>query len=166
MKVAIDVFYKEETAKIVTAIFDNWFDELPQKIIVKNKTPVSAYIPGEFYKRELPCLVDAISDLNIEEIEVIIIDGYVYLDNMEKPGLGFYLYEYLGGKLPVIGVAKNPFHLNTKYVKNVYRGKSSQPLYVTSVGTDLNKAAEDITSMWGQYRMPNILKLIDTETKK
>jgi deoxyribonuclease V len=166
MKLAIDVFYQEDAAKIVAAVFNQWPDQAPEKIVVKYKSPIAAYTPGAFYKRELPCLTDIIEDFNLNEVDVIIIDGYVYLDDDGKPGLGAHLYEHLKGAVPVIGIAKTSFHLNIKHVKEVYRGASKQPLYVTAIGTDLFQAAQDIKNMYGEYRMPQILKLIDTETKR
>jgi deoxyribonuclease V len=166
MKIAIDVFYKENSAKIVAVVFEKWEDEFPQKIVIKEIEPIYPYIPGEFYKRELPCLVEILLDFDIDNIDVIIIDGYVYLDDASKPGLGAYLYEYLNKNIPVIGVAKTTFHLNIKSVKDVYRGKSQKPLYVTSIGIDLDDAANHIQNMYGEHRMPYLLKLVDTETKK
>lgn len=166
MKLAIDVFYKDDTAKIVAAAFDHWADRTPTDLFIKYKTPVDKYISGEFYKRELPCLSDLISDLDLNEIEVVIIDGYVYLDNDGKPGLGARLYEHLNGAVPVVGVAKTYFANNKKHVVEVKRGKSQQPLYVTAIGIELCSVAHDIKCMYGEYRMPYILKLIDTETKK
>lgn len=166
MKLAIDVFYEGNTAKIVAAVFDQWTDKAAEKVIVKHKSPIMEYEPGAFYKRELPCLLEIIADFNLNDIEVVIIDGYVYLDDEAKRGLGARLFETLDSKIPVIGVAKTSFYLNTKYVENVYRGTSRQPLYVTAIGTDLEEAAANIKNMHGNYRMPDILKSIDTETKK
>ena len=166
MKIAIDVFYKEDTAKIVAAVFDHWTDQSPGKILIKYKSPVADYVPGEFYKRELPCLTAIIEDLELSKIEVIIVDGYVYLDDNCKPGLGTYLYRFLKEKVPVIGVAKTSYFQNAKLVKEVLRGESKQPLYITAIGIDLDQAALNIRSMHGGFRMPHILKLIDSETKK
>ena len=166
MKLAIDVFYKEQTAKIVAAVFNNWEDEQPHQIIVKYKSDILDYVPGEFFKRELPCLTEIISDFDISKIELIIIDGYVYLDDNKKLGLGAHLYQYLDGKLPIIGVAKTKFHNNTVNVKEVFRGTSKVPLFITAIGVDINDAAENIKNMYGENRMPKILKAIDTETKK
>ena len=45
------------------------------------------YVPGEFYKRELPCIIKLL-DLVEEHIDCIIIDGFVYLDGDTRPGLG------------------------------------------------------------------------------
>jgi len=39
--------------------------------------------------------------------EFIVIDGYVFTDGISRPGLGFYLYNSLSCKTPVIGVAKS-----------------------------------------------------------
>lgn len=166
MKIAIDVFYRENTAKIVAAVFDHWTDHSPNEFVIKYKSPVADYIPGEFFKRELPCLIEIIDDFELSKIEVIIIDGYVYLDDNHKPGLGTYLYQYLDGKVPIIGVAKTSYFQNAKLVKEVLRGKSKQPLYVTAFGVNLDEVAMDIWSMYGEFRMPHILKLIDSETKK
>jgi len=166
MKVAIDVYYQENSAKIVAATFNQWFDPLPEKIIIKYKSPVEEYTPGAFYKRELPCLIEVLKDFNLSKIDVIVIDGYVYLNDEGKPGLGAHLYEYFKGTIPIIGVAKTSFHNNTTHVKEVYRGTSKQPLYVTAIGTDLCQAEQHIRSMDGEHRMPHILKLIDTETKR
>jgi deoxyribonuclease V len=166
MKVAIDVYYQENSAKIVAATFNEWIDPLPEQVIIKHKNPVAEYTPGAFYKRELPCLIEVLKDFDLSKIDVVIIDGYVYLDDEGKPGLGAHLYEHLKGIVPIIGVAKTSFHNNTKHVKEVCRGTSKQPLYVTAIGTGLCEAEQHIKSMYGEHRMPHILKLMDTETKR
>lgn len=47
----------------------------------------------------------------------------------------------------------------------IFRGTSSKPLFITSAGIDLRDAAEHIEKMHGMYRMPTLLKLLDTYTK-
>ncbi|WP_207420305.1 hypothetical protein [Desertivirga brevis] len=49
------------------------------------------YIPGEFYKRELPGILSLLDKINFELIQAIIIDGFVILNDEGKPGLGGYL---------------------------------------------------------------------------
>jgi deoxyribonuclease V len=39
-------------------------------------------------------------------------------------------------------------------------------LYVTSIGMDVDVAAKKVLSMAGEFRMPTILKLLDTLTKE
>ncbi len=70
MKLAIDVFYKEQTAKIVAATFNNWEDEQAEQILVKYKSNILDYVPGEFFKRELPCLIEILSEFDLAKIEL------------------------------------------------------------------------------------------------
>ena len=79
--------------------------------------------------------------------------------------LGDYLYEQLGMQTPIIGVAKRPFYNNDKFVTEIYRGKSLAPLYITSIGINLQEASSYIRNMAGKYRIPNILKVIDQQTR-
>lgn len=124
------------------------------------------YIPGEFYKRELPCILKVIEKVNLAELEAIIIDGYVFIDNEKKFGLGGYLWESLNKKLPVIGVAKTSYMGNKDTIVELLRGESKNPLYISSIGIELNKAVELIKSMHGEYRIPTLLKELDKLTKQ
>lgn len=165
MVLAIDVYYKDDYAKVVGVLF-NWDGECPFRIIEEHVDSVEEYIPGEFYKRELPCILKIIEQTNLTEIEAIIIDGYVYVDNNKAFGLGAFLWKSLQEKIPVIGVAKTSFFKNKETVIEVYRGESKNPLYISSIGYDLNKATDLIKEMKGNYRIPDILKLLDTKTKE
>ena len=96
----------------------------------------------------------------------MVVDGYVCLNDDDKKGLGYYVFTYFEGKIPVIGVAKTSFHQNTKNVRPILRGVSTNPLYVTSIGVNVDEAANSIQSMAGAFRMPTLLKLMDTLTKE
>ena len=139
MIVCIDVDYKEDIAHVGAILFRNWTDEVGYKeyrLIVEN---IQEYIPGEFYKRELPCLTNILDTIS-EPIDIIVVDGYVWLTT-EKKGLGAYLYEFLNKKIPVIGVAKNRY----KDIENaieILRGDSQKKLYITSDGIDVRVAAD------------------------
>lgn len=163
---AFDVHYKENTAKIVCAVFNDWKASKADEYIVKYLSDVAEYEPGSFYKRELPCLMEVLKDLDLSEISHIIIDGFVYLDDAGKKGLGAYLYDGLPIKPAIIGVAKSSFHNNTIHVQAIKRGESNNPLFVTAVGMDLTEAADKIKNMTGNYRMPDLLKEVDTKTKE
>ena len=165
MKLAIDVYYYEGKAKTVGVLFNEWEDENPIRIESTYINEVEDYESGSFYKRELPCIVKLLENTDLKEIKVIIIDGYVYLDNNRKHGLGYYLYNYLDKKIPVIGVAKKSFHNNNLYVTSLLRGKSNNPLYITSIGIDLSEAVESIKKMHGVSRIPTLLKLTDRQTR-
>ena len=86
MLLAIDAYYKETKAQVVGVLF-NWEDENPKNILVETVERVEEYIPGEFYKRELPCLLKIVEKVNLSDLEAIIVDGHVYVEN-EKYGLG------------------------------------------------------------------------------
>ena len=164
MLLAIDAYYKETKAQVVGVLF-NWEDENPKNILVETVERVEEYIPGEFYKRELPCLLKIVEKVNLSDLEAIIVDGHVYVDN-EKYGLGGRVYEHLHCQVPVIGIAKSSFYANKDMTIEIYRGKSKTPLYISSIGTDLNDVAEKIINMKGEYRMPTILKTLDNLTKE
>jgi deoxyribonuclease V len=166
MIVVIDVHYRDNEAKIVCLELDNWTDNLSSKTHIVYKYDVAEYESGAFYKRELPCIINIMQFVDLEMVECIIVDSYVYLDNNDKKGLGYYVYEHFEGKIPVIGVAKTSFHQNTKNVRPILRGSSLTPLYVTSIGIELDLAAKHVLSMAGEFRMPTLLKLLDALTKE
>jgi deoxyinosine 3'endonuclease (endonuclease V) len=165
MKLAIDAYYNNiNEAKVVGLIFEDWNAIEPNKIVTTSVKDVQKYEPGKFYKRELPCIMKLLELINMEVVEVIIIDGYVYLDDINKPGLGFHLYEKLNKKYPIIGVAKTYYYNNIAL--KICRGQSKTPLYITSIGININDAGNNIKNMYGEYRMPKLLKLLDKETKE
>lgn len=123
---------------------------------------VNDYVPGEFYKRELPCLLKVYGKVK-EEISLAIVDGYVWLE-VGKKGLGGYFFEALCKKTPVIGVAKTFFKGCRDYIE-VYRGQSNRPLFVSSAGIGLAHAAELIKNLKGENRLPEMLKKVDLLTR-
>lgn len=166
MIIAVDVYYEENKAKSVGVIFQRWEDSKPLEVIMTYTETPHEYETGFFYKRELPCIQELLKHTDMNQIHTIVVDGYVYLNNENKPGLGHYVYTNFSGKIPVIGVAKNAFHDNEAFAKKIYRGNSSKPLYITSVGMELDVAAGHILSMYGEYRFPHLLKLLDKQTKE
>lgn len=166
MIVAFDTYYYENSARTVGIGFHNWIDnkiDIMESEIIKG---VSDYEPGKFYKRELPCILSLLNKFEISNKETIIVDGYTTIDNQGNNGLGGYLYDALGRNISIIGVAKNRFKLNSKNAKEILRGYSLKPLYITALGIDLNFAAEMIKSMHGTFRIPTILKMVDLKTKE
>jgi len=160
MVFAVDVYYKEDDyAQIAGALFE-WEGFEPQETYIEQITTVNDYEPGAFYKRELPCLLAILEKIDIAKLQAIIVDGHVYIDDCNY-GLGGKLYEELGRQVPVIGVAKNSFYSNRNKVKEIFRGKSNKPLYVSAIGLDLEIVSKRILDMSGEYRMPTILKSLD-----
>jgi deoxyribonuclease V len=166
MILAFDVQYTDNQAKAVAITFQNWEDATPTDTIIKYIDGIAEYEPGAFYKRELPCILSMLEDLDLSTIDLIVIDGYVLLDDVGKLGLGGHLYEALTVKIPIIGVAKTKFIQNKINAIEVFRGESQKPLFVSAIGTSIETAAENIKSMHGDYRFPTLLKLLDDVTKE
>lgn len=165
MILAFDTYYFEDKAKTVCISFNNWDDNTILETFEEIKEEIEEYKSGEFYKRELPCILSLYSKINFSNLEAIIIDGYIYLDDDKKPGLGAHLHEKLNCKIPIIGVAKTNFYTLTKNKIELFRGMSKNPLYITSIGMDINDAFENIKKMDGEFRIPKLLKELDRQTK-
>lgn len=165
MIIAFDTYYFNEKAKTVGLSFNNWNDLLEQSVHTEIIENVTEYTSGEFYKRELPCILSLSKTLNLHLYETIVVDGFVYLDDNGKYGLGGHLYETLGKSIPIIGVAKTDFISLTEKKRKLLRGESIKPLYVTAIGMDIDEAAEKIQFMSGDFRIPTLLKKLDTITK-
>jgi len=160
VKVAVDVNYRDHDATAAMVAFSGWTDAKAEKVYHTNVSPIQPYEPGQFYKRELPCILQVLKMVQADyQVDTIIVDGYVTLEP-GHPGLGQKLYEALGGAIPVIGVAKTSF--KGADAEQVLRGQSKTPLYVTSAGIDRYSAADFIRYMHGEFRLPTMLKLVDT----
>jgi deoxyribonuclease V len=160
MILAVDVDYKKEGNAVAAGVlFKNWEDETPYQIITTDIQNVAPYESGNFYKRELPCILKLLEEIDMP-LEYIVVDGYVTLAE-GKAGLGTYLYNALDQKIPIIGVAKNAFKDISEEIC-LYRGNSKKPLYITSIGIDINQAKDAIGKMYGKYRIPTLLKKADS----
>lgn len=158
MITAFDTHYINDDATTACVCFENWTDSVSKQDFVELTTNVAPYESGKFYKRELPCIVSLLKKHNLQP-EIIVVDGYVWLDESQI-GLGGHLYNELGGKIPVIGVAKTKFKSHSK-VKEVLRGNSQTSLFVSAIGIDLDEAAQHIETMHGNFRLPTLLKKVD-----
>jgi len=158
MIAALDVQYAEDGATAIAAavVFQNWTDEAPLAEYAAVCERIQSYVPGEFYKRELPCLLAVLERVS-QPLEAIIIDGYVLLG--DKPGLGMRLWEAMDRKRPIIGVAKT--HFRGAAAAEVWRGQTRIPLYVTAAGTNVTQAATNVARMAGSFRVPTMLKRVD-----
>ena len=157
---ALDVAYVAKAAGVGCVLADSWTAPTPAAEISKHVACIPAqYEPGAFYKRELPLLLALIDGLECRP-EVFVIDGYVWLGAAGKAGLGAHLFESLGQAIRVVGVAKTPYR-DDNWSARVLRGKSRRPLFVTAVGLDQTKAAELVSGMHGEHRIPTLLGRAD-----
>jgi deoxyribonuclease V len=159
MIAAVDVWYSETGAAAGGVLFTHWTSEQPARELREFIEQVEPYEPGNFFKRELPCLLKLLEPVK-DQAETIIVDGYVWLGPESRLGLGAHLHEALGERTPVIGVAKSMFRGATN-AEAVLRGRSRRPLYVTAVGMDPVIAAKNIQGMHGLHRIPTLLKRVD-----
>jgi deoxyribonuclease V len=157
--VCLDVAYGETAAAVAGALAQSWdADSASQALVRRFEGPPASYEPGAFYRRELPLLLPVIAEF-ATSIDVIVIDGYVWLED-DRPGLGGHLFASLGCRIPVIGVAKTRYR-NDIWSIPVLRGTSTQPLFVTSAGIQATEAAHCVRRMHGDHRIPTILALVD-----
>lgn len=169
MLLATDVAYTESngatTARAAGVRFDDWSAEVPVDVIVELIADVAPYVPGAFYRRELPCLWPVVrAAVARGSLDVVVVDGFVDLgaDGEDKPGLGRHLYERLradGLDVAVIGVAKNPYR--GADAVPVRRGDSEVPLWVSAAGWSNDDAADAVRRMHGAYRFPTLLRRVD-----
>lgn len=152
---ALDVHYEDPIAWVGAILFAGWDSHETEASLRLKVDDVEPYQPGEFYKRELPLLLLALEQF---EPDVIIVDAHVWLDE-DTPGLGAHLHDAMGGEIPVIGVAKNPFR-GSENAQHVVR-HDAKPLYVTAAGMADEEAASGILKMAGEFRIPTMLKRVD-----
>jgi deoxyribonuclease V len=160
MLIAVDVQYAKLAVVTAAVGFLAWSDPTSTlECVVRTAVTANAYEPGAFYKRELPFLLEAIASVERRHpVETVVIDGHVWLRE-NQPGLGAHLYEALGARKAVVGVAKAAFAGGNAI--SVRRGGSARPLFVTAAGMDAHAAAQLVGRMHGPHRLPTLLKRAD-----
>ncbi len=155
--VCLDVDYRVDQASTGWVLFQDWGAETASQEGQVLQAGVAPYQPGAFYLRELPPLLHALERLPTVPTGIVV-DGFCWL-GPERPGLGVHLWEALGRRGWVVGVAKTPFQGHPGLP--VVRGNTTKPLWVTACGVEAQWAAERVQSMHGPYRMPTLLKRVD-----
>ena len=154
----VDTYYGSNYSCTGCVLLRDWADETAiNELVHKIDAPAAQYVPGEFFRRELPCILTAIRPFQ-QQLRTIVVDGHVWLGENRK-GLGAVLYEELERRIAVVGVAKSPFAGGKG--TEVYRGTSTKPLIVTAAGMDQIEAAQAIQSMAGPHRIPALIKRAD-----
>lgn len=159
MKAVLDVGYRGETAVTACVHFREWGDARPSAVTLSRRKAVAPYVPGRFFERELPCLLQALAEAETR-FEVLVIDGFVHLQPPLARGLGAHLAEAAPYPLAVIGVAKTPLRIADRFVP-VFRGASRRPLFVSSIRIPLDEAAALVARMHGPHRLPTLIRLAD-----
>ncbi|MBL7704493.1 MAG: hypothetical protein JNM21_02990 [Taibaiella sp.] len=81
--VCLDVQYYETYAVTAYVLFKDVTDTEPLKTGQVVTHEILPYEPGAFYKRELPCLLNALQAI-ADPLELIIIDANVWLSDEKK----------------------------------------------------------------------------------
>lgn len=157
MKAALDVAYAEDLAYAAAVVFQDWSDAevTAEEMVLVSR--VQKYQPGRFFQRELPCLLALLRRL--PPMEIVLIDGYVWLDSLGTPGLGARLFQALEGEVAVIGIAETKFR-RAEHARQITRGQSSRSLYITAAGIEIEAAAERVKAMHGSHRIPTIVRRV------
>jgi deoxyribonuclease V len=155
----VDVHYADAGATAACVVLDSWEAGRPMLEVTADIDQVLPYESGNFYRRELPCITAVLAKLP-RDPNVVVIDGYVWLGEESRPGLGAHLHEALGGKVAVVGVAKS-FYPFGKNVMEVWRAESKRPLYVSAAGAELSAAADCVRRMHGESRIPTAIRQVD-----
>jgi deoxyribonuclease V len=156
---AVDVHYFDMGARAACVVFEQWSDARAAHAYVAELPPAAAYVSGEFFRRELPCVLEVLRRVPSLP-DTIVVDGYVWLDQHAAPGLGAHLWEALQRRCAVVGVAKNP-RKQAEAALAVLRGKSAKPLLVSAVGVTPEEAARWVKQMHGEHRIPDLLRRVD-----
>lgn len=155
---AVDVHYSEQgdARAALVVCRDLTFSAAVSEYVV-DIARTAPYEPGALYKRELPC-IRAVLALG-PRLDLLVVDGYATLDPKGLPGLGAHTANAIG--IPVIGVAKTPFHTAT-HAAEVIRGTATRPLYVTAAGgLKTTDASRIVVGMAGPNRLPTALARVD-----
>jgi deoxyribonuclease V len=156
---AVDVYYKEPIAVAACVQFRGWAADAAVFETTTKLASLAHYESGQFYRRELPCILRVLQACESAS-DIVIVDGYVWLDAHQKPGLGAHLFDAIDKRAAVVGVAKTSFAGATA-AKAIFRGGSRSALYVSAVGMSVSDAVAGIVRMHGNYRMPTLLKRVD-----
>jgi deoxyribonuclease V len=155
----VNVQYADTDATAAGLVITHWSDTIAIEERLVTITGVADYTPGEFYKRELPCIARCL-DSRASEPTCVVIDGYVQLGVDQRPGLGMHLRRYLKERCPVVGVAKNEF-MGTPAEARLFRGNSAKSLFISATGMPLPLAKACIAAMAGDHRIPWAIKRAD-----
>lgn len=159
---AVDVFYPPEggaVAALVIAADTTFTTVIAEHVTTLDQ--VAQYRPGHFADRELPALRAVLTHAG--PVHMLLVDGYVDLDPLGRPGLGGHAHDEFG--VPVIGVAKTAFRSAT-HAAAVYRGSARRPLYVTAAGLPVDRAADLVRRMAGPHRLPDALRQVDALSRR
>lgn len=171
MKLAIDVHFGPEGARAAALVFEAWdAPEAERTLLTRIATTVEGMkkpARGEPDLRALPCILQLLREHALPTApELILLHGSVYLDALEEtPGLGQHLFQALGGKVAIVGLASKSALPGLPAQFELYREdkedeEEAKPLIITCAGIDLGAAKARVRGMHGKRRMPTLMKRV------
>jgi deoxyribonuclease V len=157
MKLAVAVHHDSTGALAAAVAFDEWAAPEALRSYTTRIDHVERAARGELDLRDLPCLLQLLREHALAP-ECIVIDGCVFLDAQDTPGLGRHLHHALGGHIGVIGVCKTAMPGMPAQFE-VHREDEARPVIVTCIGLDIGAAKARLRAMHGKRRVPTLLKL-------
>jgi len=136
-------------ACVVLRSFDSP-ESIEERTVMLRPVAPSARRPFEREVSVLRAALDAVET----DIQVAVIDGYVWLDGTTRPGPGAHLHQALGESIPVLGVARVRLDGGRPGALEVARGRATSPLFVTSVGFPPQLVGKLVQAMHGRGRIP------------
>ena len=197
-KVYIDVYYYtdkttgKEYARTVAGIFFDYTDKKFEEIVITRTDNIAEYESGNFYKRELPPILDVLDEIYRKgyKLDTIIVDGYVHMCEDDgktyHPGLGKRLADALVGTnlegIDIVGIAKHHYAFLHPDTVVEYEGTPTfigeipantklpkKAMYITSNTDRTFLYASDIIAMEKVQKgskFSKLFTLVDQETKK
>ncbi len=144
------VSYREEHAQVGCVEAATWQGSAVWEGIIQVPS-MPAYDPEALYRHELPCLLAAVQKSPFPD--TIILPGYVWLED-GRPGVGVFLRRALLNRVAVIGVADAPLLGSSA----PYVTRSGQPIWVSSVGMDIDDAVSRVEMMPGDVLPANLAR--------
>ena len=83
MIACVDVDYRDAGAMAACVCFEKWDDGTSGLESTIDISDVEPYEPGQFYRRELPCILAVLKSLP-DSPQIVIIDGYVWLSRQSR----------------------------------------------------------------------------------
>lgn len=179
MILLIDVHYDElnNSAHIAGILAEDWVSDKIISTYEIDKDGIDCtYIPGQFYRREMPCIIELWNNLPNDiktNIDTIIVDGFYDIWDGSK-GLGHHVRDWLyehGYIKEVVGIAKNPCRETNKFTLPVFRTEESKTSKCRSAlwvnGSNMeNDYQNKVLNMHGKYRIPTLIKAVDKLSRK
>lgn len=172
MIIAFETYFYNGNSYTVGGVFETWADDTIKYFV----TSKQEYKDGEdAFSYDISCIMQCLSLVNIDNIDTIIINGFVWLSQDGKTtteGLGAKLndaiIEKYGEPKNIVGISTKKHFVKIPNCYEVFRDEDNEhPLYVTCSNPDYAEHYSVlVTRMWGKYKMPTIFRLIQAKGSK